>query len=426
MKKIIIGIIILLLFIVVISIGLYNYQAEVKVFYNKLAKYFFEGSSSPKGELTKLLLSIIGALGVFVGIWASLKRANALEKGLKNQNKQYNLSLKSQIDQRFKNAIEHLGDEKEPIILGGIVELHQVAKENQEDYAEVVFNILTSYIRAEASIYKKHVEDVNFTIIQTIVDYIFKEKNNSIYNEFSANLRNTNLSSINFENSNLNNTNFSFCILPSLSEVTIKGADLSSVHFAGSHIFKGIDFSTSNLFYTKFKNLVIDNCIFNSDDLGKTLFHKCSITNSQFIGSEISGCYFINSFLSNNSYNIKGIISSTFWGTTITNADFTNFSLIGSNDFRLSSLSNIITNTLITGSNFGGCNELTKWNKNILDDIFSKINSETNLNGLTKDRKMLFNCNTETFTKEDAIEIKDKYSKILVEHEIVTRKIKKF
>jgi len=80
------------------------------------------------------------------------------------------LSLKAQIDERFKNAIEHLGSDKEPIILGGIAELHQIAKEDCKKYAEVVFNILCSYIRTETSIYNKNADDINSTAISTIIN----------------------------------------------------------------------------------------------------------------------------------------------------------------------------------------------------------------------------------------------------------------
>jgi len=129
---------------------------------NDFAHWAYPSEEDRNGKILQLILNILAGLAVLYGLYVSHKRARAMESGvekqgeaLENQNIQIELTRKSQIDERFKNAIEHLGSDKEPVILGGIAELNQIATENPAQYSEVVFNILCSYIRTTSSIKKK-------------------------------------------------------------------------------------------------------------------------------------------------------------------------------------------------------------------------------------------------------------------------------
>src|ERR1035437_3712862 len=96
------------------------------LYHNEISLFLFPDNNDRVGELTKLLLSILGGIGVLYGLLISNRRALITEKSVIIQGEQIELARKSQIDERFKNAIEHLGNEKEPIILGGVSELVQI------------------------------------------------------------------------------------------------------------------------------------------------------------------------------------------------------------------------------------------------------------------------------------------------------------
>src|SRR5690606_17902397 len=190
----------------------------------------------------------------------SLRRAKAMEQGvlrqkesLDIQSEQISITRKAQTDERFKNAVEHLGSEKEPIILGGVAELHQIAKENKNEYAEIVFNILCSYVRSNANIYKKTADQINETVNQTIVNNIFKlfDKPDYPYSGLLANLNSSNLISLDFDNTNLVGANFSFCYMPSMKNSNLEYSKLNKAVFSLSDI-SDVSFIGAELHQTLF------------------------------------------------------------------------------------------------------------------------------------------------------------------------------
>lgn len=98
----------------------------IKELFESFAQWLFPNNEDRNGELFKILLSILGAIGILFGLYISLRRAKAMESGVERQKEsidiqteQIKITRKAQTDERFKNAVEHLGSDKEPIILGG-------------------------------------------------------------------------------------------------------------------------------------------------------------------------------------------------------------------------------------------------------------------------------------------------------------------
>ena len=71
-------------------------------------------------EAVKTLATIIGGAFLFVGIYLTWRRIRATEKMVE-------VSLESQITDRFTKAIEQLGDDKLQVRLGGIFALERIA-----------------------------------------------------------------------------------------------------------------------------------------------------------------------------------------------------------------------------------------------------------------------------------------------------------
>ena len=97
---------------------------------------------------------------------------------------------KDNVDNRFNNAVRHLGNENPAVVLGGVHALHLIAVEN-ENYRQVIHNLFCSYLRENSD---KHYKDFDFEnipdycpiIIQILIDYLFKSyngKDNKTYNQ---------------------------------------------------------------------------------------------------------------------------------------------------------------------------------------------------------------------------------------------------
>lgn len=212
---------------------------SIVLFYiDPIGVFLYPVNPDRNAEVVKLVLSIIGGIGVLLGLYIAHKRAVITEKSVDNQSKQFEHAQKSQIDERFKNAVEHLGSDKEAIILGGVVELHQIAQVNEETYGKVVFNILTSYVRSQTDCLNVDPKEIKHAVIQTICDYLFKDKEHIHYpyKDLIANLESVNLNTINLDNADLSGTQLYDSFLPSCKNTNYEKANLRSCVFFNGNI----------------------------------------------------------------------------------------------------------------------------------------------------------------------------------------------
>ena len=407
------------------------------VIFEEFAFWLFPENTNRNGELFKIFLSILGSLGILFGLFVSLRRAKAMEKGvqeqreaIKIQGEQISISRKAQTDERFKNAVEHLGSEKEPIILGGVAELHQIAKENNTEYAEIVFNILCSYIRSNANIYKKTAEDINTTVIQTIVNNLFKPTNflENTYSGLYANLRHSNLNSINFDNANLENSNFSFCYMPDLNGTNLEDSNLTRAEFTLSDLID-INFEGANLHQTVFHAATLENINMGEDTkLLSTYFIDSQLKNVNFNNNNVSGCKIIATEITDSKFNNCEIVASNFMGSGLSNIDLSHLSLFGTNDFRATGFINVKIDTIVTQTKFNGCRHGESLRYNFADKIKKIIGQKANLKGINLLSSRFSNCDTGELTNKDIDEMIQEYDKGLakkISNEIIANRNKK-
>ena len=112
-------------------------------------------SESAAGHLQELLglnekYDVLKAIGFcIVGVllvwqaWAANKRAKAMEDATEN-------TEAGQRQERLKNAIEHLGHDRDSVRTGGAYELFHLAKDT-EDLRQTVLDILCAHIRRTTS-----------------------------------------------------------------------------------------------------------------------------------------------------------------------------------------------------------------------------------------------------------------------------------
>lgn len=387
--------------------------------------YLYPDNPDRNGEVAMLTLSIIGGIGVLLGLYIAHKRAMITEKTVENQGKQLEHAQKSQIDERFKNAVEHLGSDKEAIILGGVVELHQIAQENSKTYGEVVFNILTSYIRSQTDCDNVNPEIIKDAVIQTICEYLFKNKEgeNYPYKGYIANLERVNLKSINLDNADLSGAHLYDSFLPSCKNTNYEKAYLRSCVFFDGTIENNnfVDACLSNVKFSFTK--IIDSHFGGDENRG-----------AKFLYSKMSGGYIYNGFTATSFY--KSVIHNVkieseefsfnhFIFCNLLKIDFSNLIKMEFCDFSKSGFLECKMPSVISNTTYSSCYPLENNAYSFLDYlnnhslIFSNAKSNTtNLSGITFDNNSHeFLCNKSDLTQEQINKYHEMFTKLIKVHE---------
>jgi len=300
-KKMISGALIALLMLVVVCF----FENIKHYFFENIAKELFEDSNKHRGELIKVLLTFIAGM-VAILVWhTSYKRVKVMEKQTKKTTEQIQVMYKGNVDTRFNNAVGHLGNENQSVILGGIHALHQIAVDN-ENYTQIVHNLFCSYLRENsAKLYK----DIDFektpgkcpVIIQTLIDYLFKPYNSkeSVYKKYKSDLSFSTLKNCAFSGVNIKNVVFFHCLL-------------EQCYFSESNL-KNCDFSFGTLTKCSFWGKTLTECSFRKGVLTECYFGNVTFTGCSFNRGILIGCNFASGIL----------VECHFNGGTLTECDFT-------------------------------------------------------------------------------------------------------
>ena len=416
-----------ILYIIVI-LFLLAFVSTIFCFIESISLFLYPENPDRNAEVVKLTLSVIGGIGVLLGLYIAHKRAVITEKTVENQSKQLEHAQKSQIDERFKNAVEHLGSDKEAIILGGVVELHQIAQENIKTYAEVVFNILTSYIRSQTDCTNVEQKDIKKAVIQTICDYLFKNKEltHYPYNSFIANLENVNLHSINLDNTDLSNCNFYNSFLPSSINTNYEMANLTACDFFDGTL-ENCNFINAHLYETKFLFLNM----LNSDFGGKNNF-GASFLYSKIKGFNIHGEFDKSLFYKSIivDFNIKAPTFSfnKFLFCNLLNVDFSKVAKIEFCNFSKSGFLKCVMPQYLYDVNFSSSYELKESIYSLfqceeikMDDLTSFVlpkNNITDIGGISFQKTSNeFRCKKTDLTQEEVKKYQEDYNKLIKIHD---------
>lgn len=383
------------------------------------AYWAYPSEENRNGEITKLIINIIGGIVVLIGLRAALIRAKASQKGvekqsesIENQTNQIELTRISQTNELFKNAIEHLGSESESIVLGGISELHFIASENTEKFSEVVLNILCSKLRSEASV-KKDAENISRTISQTIIDYIYKT---DVYSNLNSDISSTNLKSLKLDNTQIQNCNFSFSMIPwKMSNVTFVNCNLSST-FCSLGRFNNIKFENCNMFHSEFNASEFEKLeIINSDGIQKLECINSKFTDSTFncslYNSTLISCEFISTKFGQNDIASVNFTASSFFKIDFSENELTscNFSACGFVD--------VLTNNWIQSCVFKGVKNDYAYYVMFHDKQLEKsLKTENNFSGLNYNNSKFLNNEVLALTKQDKDDLNKVYDDLVQKH----------
>ena len=138
--------------------------------------------------LSARLMAMAGGFLAVAVLLQTMKRADTAEKAVVQTEKAVgqtekalDQTKKSIVQKTFRDATDHLGHERESVILLGIYSLLDFAKENS-DYRPRVFNILCAYIQTTTTAeeyQKKHPKQPS-TIIQKLLGLLFQGEEYSI------------------------------------------------------------------------------------------------------------------------------------------------------------------------------------------------------------------------------------------------------
>lgn len=395
------------------------FRTELKNILEKFAIWAYPNEENRNGEVTKLVMNIIAGFVVLVGLRAALIRAKASQKGveiqsesIKNQTHQIELTRKSQINDQFKNAIEHLGSNEESIILGGISELHFIANEQPDKFRQVVLNILCSKLRVEAYI-KKDANTINKTIVQTIIDYVFKT---DTYTRLSTDLSFSNLNEINLDSTKIENCNLSFSIIPwRMKEVELLNCNLGSISSTAGR-YQNLKLTKSSLSNAYFHSAEFKDSIIYNDDKTlqkltclKTKFDdftfNCNIYNSKFLSCEFNVVKF----------SITEINSVNFSGSSFNRIEFgmteiscCNFSACG---FVETSAKSWILSCLFAGIK----NDYKYYSQFLEKQLDTSIADSNNFSGFNYNQELFKNNSISEITTQNKEDIMAFYEKVVAE-----------
>ena len=411
----------ILIVLLIVLVGSYFlYQEKVNLI-QVLAEWAYSNDDNKNGKAIELILKVIGGIVILIGLRFAMIRAKSSLKAVENQSisinnqtKQIELTQQSQINENFKNAIEHLGSDKESVVLGGISELHFIARDNPSNFKEVVLNILCSKVRSEANVAKKP-NEINFTVIQTIINYIFKT---DVYEHLPKNLEFSNLHSIDFSDMEIVKTNLKFCRLPwRFTNTNFIDCDLSSSK-ANVGRYEKISFQNCNLFQIFFRSTKFDGLKIISDDettIGLR-FLDCDFIETFFFTEIFSSSFFSCHFIS-TKFKGESISSTQFSGSKFENIHLQGVSLSDCN-FSVCSFKDFSTTSWVMNCQFKGVNN-EKYHvafklKELLNDSLGKKPILENFHSL---ESYFVKNKVEELSKTDIDSINSEYEKLIEDYE---------
>ena len=267
--------IVLLIVLVVVFVGVLSFES--------VEKHTAELLDLPSKNETLKFLGI-GMGGVLVALQAlmSYKRAKAMEQTAEAQadaaRAQADAVLKTEQGQRqdrLKNAIEHLGHDKESVRLGGAYELFHLAKESEE-MRESVFDILCAHIRRTTgeNKYRETYESKPSEEVQSLLDLLFI-KTPEVFKGLYIDI---DLSGIWLNGSNLVTARLEGV---SLDDAYLRGADLMLAHLQGASL------DGAHLQRASFDHAYLQGAFFDRAHLQGTMLDDAHLQGASLIGTHL-------------------------------------------------------------------------------------------------------------------------------------------
>ena len=262
-----ITLIVLLVFLVGVFVVVMCFEDPKRIF--KL--FGVSGSENPKYEVLKFLG--IGMGGVLVALQAlmSYKRAKAMEETASHTEQ----GLRQE---RLKNAIEHLGHEKDSVRLGGAYELFHLAEDNKE-LRQTVMDILCAHIRQTTG--EKEYREAHklkpSEEVQSLLTLLFVQ-DHEVFKGLPINLRESYLNGAELHGARLQGA--------ILAGAHLQESNLEEAHLQGSNLVKTrlqkanlrlVHLQESELWWTYLQDTNLSNAHLQKADLYNAYLQKADL-----------------------------------------------------------------------------------------------------------------------------------------------------
>ena len=295
------------------------------------------GLSGKKNEILTFLG--IGMGGVLLAIQAlmSYKRATAMEdaanaqaeaakaqaRATEEQAKANQNTEQGQRQERLKNAIEHLGHDKDSVRLGGAYELFHLA-EDTKDLRQTVLDILCAHIRrttGEAAYWLKHKSKPSEEI-QSLLTLLFVQKH-EVFKGLRINLQGSwlngaNLGGARLEGAVLYDVHLKDAHLESarLQGARLRNADLEGAHLDGAHL-EGAYLDGANLQRAYLHEADLKGACLTMAHLQWALISDAKLQGAELIRAGLQGAILSNSSLQGAYLWGAGLQATNLAGTKL-------------------------------------------------------------------------------------------------------------
>ena len=257
----------------------------------------------------------MGGILVALQALASHRRAVALEETSNAQVQANQNVVQGQLQERFKNAIEHLGDKSSSVCLGGAYELFQLARDTK-DLRQTVFNILCAHIRqttSEDEYIKKYVSKPSQEI-QSLLTMLFVEKH-EIFKGYSASLQGSCLNKTNLQEARLENANLEGALLQqaNLHQAKLQGSRLMNTNLRGAVIARA-DLSGAIILTSHMQQTILVKSILRGTTIIGTRMQLANLCETQWQGAVIQDAQMQEAQLTNAK--LQGIKSKGVTGNS--------------------------------------------------------------------------------------------------------------
>ena len=248
---------------------------------------------SDKNEALKFLGISMGGILIALQALMSYRRAKAMEgtaesqaKATEEQAKANQHTEEGQRQERLRNAIEHLGHDKESVRLGGAYELFHLAKDT-EDLRQTVLDILCAHIRQTTSEdkYRKKYKSKPSEEIQSLLTLLFVQKH-EVFKGCHIKLQESWLNGAELSIADLQEAELSRTHLQGawLHEADLKGANLVEVQLQGAHLEK-LYLRGANLLRAQLQGAFLDKAQLQGARLSWAYLQGSSLRKAQLQGA---------------------------------------------------------------------------------------------------------------------------------------------
>lgn len=290
-----IALIVLLIFLVGVFVGVMCFEDPKWSF--KL--FGVSGSENPKYEVLKFLGIGLGGILVALQALMSYKRAKAMEDTAKAQadaaqaqaraNEHTEQGLRQE---RLKNAIEHLGDERDSVRLGGAYELFHLA-EDTKDLRKTALDMLCLHIRqttGENEYQEKHKSKPSEEV-QSLLTLLFVQ-NHEVFKGLQINLQESWLNGANLSGARLEKAVLTRAHLQgaTLAKARLQDANLIEAHLQGASL-RGAHLQRAFLIRAKMQGVKLGRAQMQGTNLWKTYLQGANLHGTDVQGADLFGAH---------------------------------------------------------------------------------------------------------------------------------------